>query len=771
MATQALNNAPPSNSLPSVSNERLKAIAYYVVGIGTEGGKTPYTGAADAGGASGLSIGVMQHDFGQHPAKALAYAQAIVQSSKDSGQALVFNAPDLDTALRTNSLTLPMRQALARFGATEQGADWIHNNLDLPHVNAAVDAAKRALDTAYGKAVIAQGTHVEEFVAFAMKVYNQYGNGVEGGDGKIKSPGFGAFLDYLNNQSVVLRDNRHPGKTVTVTAQHPSEFNLEDLLRFSRAYADTRKSPNEGVFTGPKNVLAGGALYRGMLDSVPSIADSVRRLEARGGIAPPSLTATDPDAALLRSISAASPLAARAALLKMKNNGPSVRLPFALGQYPGHLNFDPKSARVAVDFANGHGFNIGAGGYGAFTRSAISKGALSINQADGSMVSYQTAPLSQTFTNPPTQPPNTAPTGVNMTQDANTVTLQTSNGIELKATRASDADNWQLYQSRSDGLMASMGSLPKSLTAEQLRNIAQEGVFNSRATAAKDWNMNNDSSFTPASIPLDFASNAITFTNKKGIPIVAIPLQDGKDGVLIQDAGGNIVTTLRSPPNTPPLTPEVMAQYGKEGLLDGIQPVPAVDQRPLPPSYVPAQAQPPQTVAPQTPTLDPLDAASPSNGNDAWANLASGTRNPVPPNVTAGGAIPNGAAEPLWGPPNEINVKTPNGNTVKLSLSDDDSLYNVRTLDNQLIMNIPAQGKSIEEIGQAIQQGQFGLDDKIQRKDFVEPLWPMPGDKPGNNTVQPDVRFDNPGLGQDGITPSIDLTKPSPPEVRSPALW
>jgi hypothetical protein len=258
MATLPLNNPLAPNVPPSVTDERLKAIAYYVVGIGTEGGKTPYTGAADAGGASGLSIGVMQHDFGQNPAKALAFAQTIVQSSKDTGQALPFNVPDLDTALRTNALTSPMRQAIARFGATDQGADWIHTNLDLPHVNAAMDAAKRALDTPYGKAVVAQGTHVEEFAAFAMKVYNQYGNGVEGGDGKIKSPGFGAFLDYLNNQSVELRNNQHPGKTVTVTAQHPGEFNSEDLLGFARAYRDTRKSYNEGVVTGPENALNGG---------------------------------------------------------------------------------------------------------------------------------------------------------------------------------------------------------------------------------------------------------------------------------------------------------------------------------------------------------------------------------------------------------------------------------------------------------------------------------------------------------------------------------
>jgi hypothetical protein len=61
----ATNDATAPVSIPAldVGDARLGSIAYRAVGIYTEGGPTPYTGASNAGGASVISIGVMQNDF------------------------------------------------------------------------------------------------------------------------------------------------------------------------------------------------------------------------------------------------------------------------------------------------------------------------------------------------------------------------------------------------------------------------------------------------------------------------------------------------------------------------------------------------------------------------------------------------------------------------------------------------------------------------------------------------------------------------------------
>jgi hypothetical protein len=54
------------------------------------------------------------------------------------------------------------------------------------HLQGAVQAAERAFATPYDQARLQEGKHVEEFAAFAMKVYNQYGPGVEGASGTAK---------------------------------------------------------------------------------------------------------------------------------------------------------------------------------------------------------------------------------------------------------------------------------------------------------------------------------------------------------------------------------------------------------------------------------------------------------------------------------------------------------------------------------------------------------------------------------------------------------
>jgi hypothetical protein len=466
----------------------------------------------------------------------------------------------------------------------------------------------------------------------------------------------------------------------------------------------------------------------------------------------------------------------------MKNDGKASRLAFGLGQYPGHLNFDPKSGRVAVDFTGGNGFDIGATSYSAFTSSAVNKGALNIPDAKGNMVPFATAPLTQASPDPvAAQPLNPTSTGARMPdkpQDANNVVLQTSNGIELKATRASDTANWQLYQSRSDGLMAPMGELPKSLTADQLRNIAQEGVFNSKATVAKNWNMSNESSFTPASIPLDFANNATTFTNKKGLPVVATPLQNGKDGVLVQGADGSIVSVLRSPANTPPLTRDVLQQYiNKEGLLDGIPNITQAGQRSLPPTYESRnQALQPVQSLPPSAGLNPLDGTSPQQGAPYGA---VGNRPAAMTNVTANAAAGDTNTT-------DQTIRTPGGNTVKIALSDDRSQFIVQTMENYFVHSVSARGNTLEGVSLAIQQGQYDIDGKIQRKEFNLPVWggaPTDGMRPPGTELgrqQPDGQLRpllEPGSAGNGV-PQPPPLNPSPPSgetqqprLSSPALW
>ena len=62
MTNETSGAATPPQSL-TVPAGRLASIAYNCVGIHTEAGAAPYTRIVNAGGASGLSVGVFQNDF------------------------------------------------------------------------------------------------------------------------------------------------------------------------------------------------------------------------------------------------------------------------------------------------------------------------------------------------------------------------------------------------------------------------------------------------------------------------------------------------------------------------------------------------------------------------------------------------------------------------------------------------------------------------------------------------------------------------------------
>lgn len=268
----------------SVAPTRLASIAYHVVGVHTEAGSTPYTGAANAGGASGLSIGTMQHDFGQRPNTASGYANAVVDWYATNGNSVSFTATQLTTGILSKSLTTEQRSATAEFGSSRVGASWIYDNLEKAHVDSAVNAAAQAFATPYGQEVLKQGTHIEEFAAFSMKVFNQYGGGPSKIDGDVsnyKMPGFQGLLAYLQDGKVELRDNRtgHSGETITVTAKSPEQFDSGDLLAYARGYADTRSNQREtnstslgdkrAIVSGPQSALNSGGLYKPSWTLIP----------------------------------------------------------------------------------------------------------------------------------------------------------------------------------------------------------------------------------------------------------------------------------------------------------------------------------------------------------------------------------------------------------------------------------------------------------------------------------------------------------------------
>ena len=374
----------------TIDSKRLASIAYHVVGVHTEGGPTPYTGAANAGGASGLSIGTMQHDFGQRPATAPTYASAVVDWYASNDRPISFTASQLATGILKKTLTSEQRAATAEFGASDHGAKWIYDNLEKPHVDAAVEAAQRAFATPYGQAVLAQETHIEEFAAFSMKVFNQYGGGpptIKGEVSDYKFPGFQGLLAYLNRGQVELRDNRigHDGETISVEAKNPEQFDREDLLAFSRGYASTRSnqresnSPtlgdNRAAVSGPQSALNSGALYSAILDSDSPLSDVLRRVEAKGDFSP-ILVTTDVDVALARAMFGADTGRMKSAVTTINDATTldPVSVSITLGQYHGTLWIEPLSGRAALSYKNStSGFVVDANGHAKFATSSVAK--------------------------------------------------------------------------------------------------------------------------------------------------------------------------------------------------------------------------------------------------------------------------------------------------------------------------------------------------------------------------------------------------------------
>lgn len=376
MTTAKISNSTTAPPGPlTVAAGRLASIAYNCVGIQTEAGPAPYTRIVNAGGSSGLSVGVFQNDFKQHPETAGPYAQAVFDWNADKGEVPRFSQKEFTQALKAGDLTADMKTLVKNFGGSTDGATWIHNAIDVPHLNAAVQAAEQAFATSYGQAVLAEGAHVEEFAAFAMKVYNQYGPGVSGAAGAVASPGFGALLDYLNDGAVYLRDNRNGGYTVPVVAGYPNGFSRADLDNFSRAYADTRAKPHpqDAVHNGPMDAMNSGALYKTVLDSDSPLTNALLRTEAKGGFSP-SQTMSNPDIAISRAIFGADTESMRKAVVAMGDDHTvaALQLPVNLGQFPGSLWIDPVSGQAALTYrGKGNGYVIGEDGYATFDASSV----------------------------------------------------------------------------------------------------------------------------------------------------------------------------------------------------------------------------------------------------------------------------------------------------------------------------------------------------------------------------------------------------------------
>ncbi len=397
MATAPSTNTSLSSPL-TVAPGRLASIAYYSVGIQTEAGAAPYSRVVNAGGASGLSVGVFQNDFKQHPSTAASYAQAVFDWMSSQGTTPNFTETQFTQALKSAGLSADMGAAARAFGESSTGASWIHQNFDVPHLQGAIQAAERAFSTPYGQALLREGTHVEEFAAFAMKVYNQYGPGVEGANGTAKSPGFGALMDYLNNGAVVLKDNRvgHEGQTIPVFAGSPGQFNLEDLRKFSESYAETRKTFNAEVQNGPIRALNSGNLYKTILDSDSTLTDALLRQESKGDYSPGKVL-TDPDAAVARAIFGADTAQMKRAVGTINDattiDPQQVNAP--LGQFGATIWIDPVDENIAVSYrGTSGGYVVSSDGFTTFSSSSIIKegGIRTLKIAQGgSLVGFATA--------------------------------------------------------------------------------------------------------------------------------------------------------------------------------------------------------------------------------------------------------------------------------------------------------------------------------------------------------------------------------------------
>ena len=134
----------------ALNTEAFTGITYGVMGMGTEGGKTPYriTVAATGGwngtpiASSGYSVGAMQFDFGQRgriidPQTKKSYADSFVDAVNSWADAN--GQPRLSSAINSTLLTKGSgitwmsstdRASITDFGGTAVGQGWINSHLE-----------------------------------------------------------------------------------------------------------------------------------------------------------------------------------------------------------------------------------------------------------------------------------------------------------------------------------------------------------------------------------------------------------------------------------------------------------------------------------------------------------------------------------------------------------------------------------------------------------------------------------------------------------------
>lgn len=158
-------------------------IAAIAVGVATEGGRTPYRLAYARLASSGHSVGLMQTDFGQNPALAEGYVDAVLRDARVRG--VEFSAAERKDILakivtrgeRWVDVPARFRSAANAFGESSQGAHWIHDNLDSRFLRIAVKQIER-----FEKAIDARGITLDadtrtETLAMVAKLANQGGVG------------------------------------------------------------------------------------------------------------------------------------------------------------------------------------------------------------------------------------------------------------------------------------------------------------------------------------------------------------------------------------------------------------------------------------------------------------------------------------------------------------------------------------------------------------------------------------------------------------------
>ncbi len=360
----------------TVSHNRLLSIAYHSVGIQTEAGPSPYTKIVNAGGASGLSLGVAQNDFGQNRSTARPYAEAVLAWENAQGLATGFSEQEFTNRLISGNLTQAMVNSALAFGNSDVGTSWIHENLDVPHITKAVLALERLFETPFGQSLISSGQNVEAFAAYAMKVYNQYGPGKRDSDGDGIS-GFEALYDFVTQGEALLLDRNpaHENQYLIVTASTPGQYNYEDLVSFVNSYKDSRTVQNLAVLD-PLKAFESGKLYGEILNSDSVLTSILLRTEDTANFNPSVMIDTNADVAITRAMFGASTASIRSVLRAIDDettfNPISVNV--LLGDYPGTLWIDPITERVAIRYSDstaGTGWLVGEAGHLDFDASSV----------------------------------------------------------------------------------------------------------------------------------------------------------------------------------------------------------------------------------------------------------------------------------------------------------------------------------------------------------------------------------------------------------------